>query len=187
MAAVVMFSADKFVWIDETGCDKRDQVRKLGYALQGECPVYHRLFHQGQRISIIAALTTEGVVSTEIIKGTVDGNKFTDFIQGKIIPEMMPFDGENSKSVVILDNCSIHHVLEVETSLKQAGILVYYLPPYSPDLNPAEELFSYFKYYLKQHDEVLQCMEDPVPLIQDAFDSVTPEKCLGWIKHSGYM
>jgi len=70
--------------------------------------------------------------------------------------------------------------------LKQTGILVYYLPPYIPDLNPAEE-FSYFKYLLKQHDELLQCMEDPVLLIQDAFDSLTPQKCLGWIRHSGYM
>ena len=123
------------------------------------------MFHRGQRISsIIAALTTEGVVSTEITKGTVDGNKFTEFVHGKIITEMMPFDGENSKSIVILDNCSIYHVLEDETSLKQAGILVYYLPPYSPDLNPAEELFSYFKYYLKDHDEILQCMEDPVKM-----------------------
>ena len=40
-----MFSADKFVWIDKSGCDKRDQIRKLGYALQGERPVYNRLFH----------------------------------------------------------------------------------------------------------------------------------------------
>ena len=59
---------------------------------------------------------------------------------------MMPFDGENSKSIAILDNCSIHHVTEVEAALKQAKIFVYYLPPYSPDLNPAEELFSHFKY-----------------------------------------
>ena len=55
-----------------------------------------------------------------------------------VIPEMMPFDGENSKSIAILDNCSIHHVSEVEAAFKQAGIFVYYLPPYSPDLNPLE-------------------------------------------------
>ena len=104
MAAVLMFSADKFIWIDETGCDKRNQIRNLGYALQGERPMYHRLLHRGQRISVIAALSTEGVVSTEITKGTVDGNKFTEFVEGKSIPEMMPFDGENSKSIAILDS-----------------------------------------------------------------------------------
>ena len=155
MAAVLMFSSDKFVWIDETGCDRRDHVRNLGYALQGERPVCHRVLHRGQRISIITALTTEGVIANEIIKGTVDGAKFTNFVQGKLIPEMMPFDGDNPRSIAILDNCSVHHVSEVESSFKQAGILVYYLLPYSPDMNPAEELFSYFKYYLKCHDEIL--------------------------------
>ena len=132
-------------------------------------------------------MSTEDVVCTEITKRTVDGNKFTEFVQGKLIPEMMPFDGENPKSIAILDNCSIHHVLEVEAAFKQAGIFVYYLLPYSPDMNPVEELFSYFKYYLKNHDNILQCMDDPLPLIQDAFDSVTAESCLGWIRHSGYM
>ena len=48
-----------------------------------------------------------------------------------------------------MDNCSIHHIQEVKNILLQAGILLLYLPPYSPDLNPAKELFSYVKYYLK--------------------------------------
>ena len=43
-------------------------------------------------------MSTVGLISTEIIKGTVDGGKFTEFVQGKLIPEMIPFDGENSKS-----------------------------------------------------------------------------------------
>ena len=94
-------------------------------------------YYTEDRISVIAALSTEGVVATEITHGTVDGTKFVNFIQGKLIPEMMPFDGENSKSIAILDNCSIHHVAEVEAAFKEAGILVFYLPPYSPDLNPA--------------------------------------------------
>ena len=100
LASALMFSADKFVWIDESGCDKRDQIRKLGYALQGEHPVYNR-FHRGQRISVIAAMFTVGVISTEIIKGTVDGgNKFTEFVQGKLIPEMMPFDGNQLQYLI---------------------------------------------------------------------------------------
>ncbi len=187
MAEAQMFDGDKFVWVDETGSDKRDQVRKLGYALRGERPVYHRLLHRGQRISTIAAVATDGIVSIEVTKGTVDGETFADFVRGKLIPEMLPFDGENPKSIVVLDNCSIHHITEVENLFQMAGILVLFLPPYSPDFNPAEELFSYIKYYLKNHDEVLQAMEDPVPLIQAAFDSVTADKCVGWIKHSGYM
>ena len=69
----------------------------------------------------------------------------------------------------------------------EAGILVLFLPPYSPDLNPAEELFSSVKYYLKEHDEILQAMDDPLHLLKAAFENTTPEKCIGWIQHSGYF
>ena len=68
----------------------------------------------------------------------------------------------------------------------EAGVLVLFLPPYSPDLNPAEEMFSSIKYYLKDHDEILQIMDDPIQLLKAAFESATSEKCLGWITHSGY-
>ncbi len=59
---------------------------------------------------------------------------------------MNSFDGTSSKSVIVLDNCSIHHVPEVIKLLEDAGILVMFLPPYSPDFNPIEETFSSVKY-----------------------------------------
>lgn len=186
MAEVQMYDAQKFVWVDETGCDRRDQVRKFGYALRGQRPVYHRLLHRGNRISAIAAIAHDGVIALDLTQGTVDGSRFVDYVRGQLIPEMLPFDGENPHSILVLDNCAIHHVREVTQLLQEAGILLFFLPPYSPDFNPAEELFSYIKYYLKDHDEVLQAMDDPIPLLKTAFDSVTSDKCSGWIKHSGY-
>ena len=62
----------------------------------------------------------------------------------------MPFDGTNPHSVVVLDNCSIHHCADVEATLRDIGVLVHYLPPYSPDLNPIEEAFSEVKTKLKR-------------------------------------
>lgn len=185
-AEVQLYSKEQLVWIDETGCDRRDQVRKFGYALRGERPVYHRLLHRGQRISAIAALASSGLVAVDLTKGTVDGEKFMDFVRGSLIPEMLPFDGQNPRSIAILDNCSIHHVELALDLFREAGVLVLFLLPYSPDLNPAEEMFSFIKYYLKDHDEILQIMDDPIPLLKTAFESVTPENCLGWIMHSGY-
>ena len=101
------------------------------------------------------------------------------------IPEMQPFDGSSPQSVLVLDNCSVHHVSGATDLLREAGILVVFLLPYSPDLNPAEELFSAVKYYLMELDEILQAMRDPTPLIKSAFDSISPEQCKGWINHSG--
>ena len=85
-----------------------------------------------------------------------------------------------------MDNCAIHHVSAALKIMKDARILVMFLPPYSPDLNPTEELFSSVKYYLKQYDELLQTASDPKPIIKAAFNTITTQDCLGWIHHSGY-
>ena len=68
-----------------------------------------------------------------------------------------------------MDSCSVHHVNEVREVLRQAGILALFLPPYSPDLNPLEEAFSYIKQYLRKHDELLQAIRDPTDVIMQAF------------------
>lgn len=112
--------------------------------------------------------------------------KFFDYVRGSLIPEMLPFDGENPKSIAVLDNCSIHHVRHVIQLFKDAGILVLFLPPYSPDFMPIEKTFSFVKYYLKDHDDLWQSMNDPTILIQAAFDSVTSSQCYGWISSCGY-
>ena len=81
-----------------------------------------------------------------------------------------------------MDNCSVHHSQEVKDLVRDAGILVLYSPPYSPDYNPIEELFSYAKYYLKEHD-VLSAV---TLILKSAFDNVTSNQFNGWITHSGY-
>ena len=142
------YQPEQFVWVDESGCDKRDHIRKFGYALRGEPPVCHRFLHRGQRISMITALSTTGIVANEIIKGTVNGETFLDFVHGSLIPNMLPFDGANPSSIVVMDNCSVHHVQPVLDAFDQAGIVVFFLPPYSPDMIPVENVFSYIKCYL---------------------------------------
>ena len=186
MAEMQFFNVDQIVWLDETGSDNRDHIRKMGYAMRGDRPVYHRILHRGKRISAIAAMCSDGVIALELQEGTYNGDKFIEFITGTLIPQMSQFDGSSSRSVLVMDNCAIHHVSTALKIMKDAGVLVIFLPPYSPDLNPAEELFSLVKYYLRQHDDILQAVNDPKPIIRAAFDSVTGQDCLGWIHHSGY-
>ena len=61
----------------------------------------------------------------------------------------MPFNGTNPHSVVVVDNCSIHHCDEVLTTLRDIGVIVHFLRPYSPDFNPIEEVFSEVKTQLR--------------------------------------
>ena len=104
--------------------------------------------------------------------GTVDGQTF-DFLWGTLIPRMRPFNGSIPNSVVIMDNCSVHHIQEVKQLLNKVGILVLFLPPYSPDLNPIEEAFDYVKSYLKKHDVLLQSGAPLPTIVEAAFESIT--------------
>ena len=108
LAEVLQYPHEFFVWVDETGSDNRNQVRKFGYALRGLPPVYHRFLVRGTRISTILAMSSEGVVTYEMITGTTNGETFFDFIRGSLIPCMQPFPAPGS--ILVMDNCSIHHI-----------------------------------------------------------------------------
>ena len=75
------------------------------------------------------------------------------FVENILLPHLLPFNGINLRSIVVMDNASIHHVEEVTDLIEvQAGAKVCYLPPYSPDLNPVEGIFSQVKSIMKQND-----------------------------------
>ena len=186
MAQSFLFNVDQFVWIDETGSDARDQSRKYGYALQGQAPVVHRFLSRGTRTNAITAICSSGLVSLELTTSTINQEVFFDYVRRSLIPNMMPFDGINPRSIAIMDNFSVHHVSEVLDLFHQARILVLFLPPYSPDLNPIEEAFSFVKSYLRRHDSLLQAIPNPLDVIRSAFYSITADHCQSWIHHSGY-
>ena len=77
-----------FLWLDETGTDKRDQLHKYGYALRGVTPTYHRLLARGTRINAIACISLEGITALQLVKGSVNGDIFFDFVRGDLIPNM---------------------------------------------------------------------------------------------------
>ena len=92
--------------------------------------------------------------------------------------------GSNTNSIVIMGNVSIHHVNGVVVLLETLGVLVFYLLPYSPELNPIEELFSKVKPYLKATENHLN--ETLETLLLMAFSSITVNDCISWINHAGY-
>lgn len=168
IADICCYSKEMIVWVDETGSDKRNLLRQYGYSLRGERAVCPRMLVRGKRVSTIAAMSLTEIVGLEITTETVNGDNFCDFVKGTLIPNMHPYDGCNPRSVVVMDNCSVHHVEEVKNLLDEAGIVLLYLPPYSPDFNPIETAFSYVK---QQHDSVAAAISDPRSLVQAAFNS----------------
>ena len=132
----------------------------------------------------MVAMSSDGVETYELTTGSTNGDKFVDFVRGSLIPITQPFP--DTHSIVIMDNCSVHHVQAVKDLFDSSGVLLMYLPPYSPDFNPIEELFSYLKYYLKQHEDLVQVLPDPIPIIEAGLNSVSSTHCNGWINDSGY-
>lgn len=114
---------------------------------------------------------------------------FCDFIERNLLPNLLPFDGTNSNSIVILDNASIHHTKRVVELINSVGALVHFLPPYTPHLNPIEELFSKVKSCMKENETaILQADNDTLEdIILTAFSLVTSEDCYGWCMHAGYL
>ena len=90
-------------------------------------------------MSRLAFMSVNGLLDVSIVKGTTDGDTFYDFVQKQLLPQLFPFDGVNPHSVVIMDNCSVHHVQETVSKIEGVGAIVQLLPPYSLDLNPIEE------------------------------------------------
>lgn len=177
---VSLYEPHMIVFVDESGSDRRDTLRKYGYSLRGKTPKSCQFLSRGERINVIAGMTTEGIQALKIIRRTVDGSLFTDFVEQLLVPILNPFNGTSSNSVVIMDNCSIHHVSGIESLITQTGALLHYLPPYSPDLNPIEECFSKVKGCLKD-SEVSTDLETA---ILASFTHVTSSDCQGWIKDS---
>ncbi len=130
-------------------------------------------------------MTVHGVLDLKVVQETVTGEVFIDFIERLLLPHLMVFDGYNPNSVVILDNCSVHHVSGVADAITDVGAFVHFLPPYSPDLNPIEMLFSKVKLMIRQMELELSASADIESIVLSAFSCVTAEDCAAWIKSCG--
>ena len=126
-------------------------------------------------------MSVQGPLECTIVEGGVSGEVFKTFLEEKLNPLLQLFNGANANSIIVMDNATIHHVDGVVELLENLGILVYFLPPYSPDLNPIE-LFSEIKSYLQANEHTVH--EDLETLLLMTFSSATAEDCQGWIRHA---
>ena len=173
------------VFIDETGADNRDCMRRFGYSLCGKPARAQKLLWRGNRVSAIVAMSQTGVLDCHVTTGTVDADVFDHFVRDSLSTVVQAFDGVNPNSVIVLDNASIHHVDKVVQSLKNTGVMVHFLPPYCPDLNPVEEAFSKVKSILKSNEGAMDYLDTKTAVLT-AINSITEHDCKQWIMHAGY-
>ena len=180
-----VYSPEMLVFVDETGADLRNTIRRYGYSIRGKPMTNQVMLVRGERVSAIACISISGLLDVMTVKGTTNGDDFYRFVQAYLLPHLMPFNGVNPHSVVVLDNCSIHHVAEITRSIEDVGALVHFLPPYSPDFNPIEETFSKVKSVLKSTEIQMPHATDVEDLLLASFTQVTQDDCEGWVSHSG--
>ncbi len=176
------------IWIDESGCDKRNCLRKRAYSARGMTPQDHQLLVRGTRYSAIPIMSMDGIHDVTLFEGNVNGERFESFVRNCLLPILKPFNWTNKHSVVVMDNASIHHIDSIVDLIQnQAGARLVFLPPYSPDLNPLEEVFSQVKSIVKKNCSLFQISSSPRVLLSLAFTMVTSEDCKSYITHSGYL
>ena len=107
MVQVESMSANTFIWVDETGSDKQNALRKYAYSLQGVTPINYCLYTSGRQISAISAISTRGVEDVYLPEGGVSNDTFCDFIEKCLLPVLMPFNGSNPRSIVVIDTRAV--------------------------------------------------------------------------------
>ena len=105
---VSVYSPEMFVFVDETGADRRNTLRKYGYSMRRRPALNHSFLIRGERIPAIACISLHGLLDVKTVKGTSSGDTFYDFVQENLLPHLI-----NPHSVVVLDNCAIYHMAEV--------------------------------------------------------------------------
>ena len=101
-------------------------------------------FSRGSNISVLAAMRTDGVTAWQAYDGAVNGERFLEFVETRLGPTLRPGD------VIVLDNVRFHHMQAVREAVHRRGARLVFIPAYHPELNAAEELFSYLKTALRR-------------------------------------
>ena len=179
--ADIITNPDMLMFIDEAAHNRHTSGRRKGWAPLGRHCIQHRPFVRGQRLSILPVLTTEGIITHDIIPGSVTTERFIQFLQELVIPLTNPYPGP--RSVLILNNCNIHHSGKIRALVEdEAMCKLIFLPPYSPDLNPIEQAFSSIKAYLLRHWD-----DFSLSVVDSACHNITPDMAWNFIRSSGYV
>jgi len=167
----------RWVWIDETGSHlgftPRFSRAPRGQRAHGSAPR-----NRGKNRTLITALTLAGTGPGLILEGALDGAAFDAYITHLLAPTLQP------GQIVVADNLKAHHRERARAAIEARGADLWFLPSYSPDLNPIEEAFSKLKTLLRR--AAARTHEALVAAIWAALAAITPHDAASWFTHCGY-
>ncbi len=174
-ARLAQVDHSRLVFLDETGA-KTNMTRLYARAKKGVRAVDYAPHGHWSTTTLVAALSAQGAVAPMVLDGPMDRFSFEAYVEQVLVPALAP------GSIVVMDNLSSHKSPAIAQMLRAAGAELWYLPPYSPDLNPIELMWSKVKTALRRAEARTQ--EALFDAIADALEDVTPEQSRNFFKHS---
>ena len=167
----------RLVFLDETWV-KTNMTRTRGRAPAGERLLAKVPHGHWKTTTFLAALRTTGLTAPLVVDGALNGDIFRAYVEQHLARTLRPGD------IVVMDNLNVHKVAGVRTAIESCGAELWLLPPYSPDLNPIETVFSKFKHLLRGLGErTVDALWRACGQVIDAFSE---SECRNHIRHCGY-
>jgi len=174
----------RLVFIDETSVSTTI-TRLYGRAPRGERLIQKVLHGNWKTVTFIAALRNNRVTAPFVLEGAMNGETFKAYVEQFLAPTLKKGD------IVFMDNASVHMVEGVEEAIEARGAILFYLPAYSPDLNPIEQFFAKLKsmlrkiaaYSLKQ---AAYTVDSLCVAIASSLTKISRSECSAYLTNSGY-
>ena len=129
-------------------------------------------------MTFLAALRHDRIDAPWVYDGPIDGDSFKTYVTTVLVPTLAPGD------IVIMDNLGSHKGKAVRDAIRGAGAKLFFLPPYSPDLNPIEQVFAKLKHLMRKAAE--RSVDATWRRIGTLLDAFTPTECANYLVNSGY-
>jgi transposase len=168
----------RFIFIDESGA-KTNMARLRARAPVGERAASKEPAGHWATTTMIGAVRLSGPCATLAVEGATDAEVFRTYVEQVLVAELQAGD------VVVMDNLQPHKASAVRAAIQAAGASLLYLPPYSPDFNPIENMWSKIKQWLRS--VAARTFDSLCDAIAAALRAVTPDDCCGFFRHCGYL
>ena len=172
-----MIDHQRFIFIDESGA-KTNMTRLYGRAFDGQRVCDDVPHGHWCSTTMVSAIGLTGPKAPFVFRGAMNAEAFRIYTERVLVPELQPGD------IVVLDNLSSHKDIQAREMIESVGAEIWDLPPYSPDFNPIELMWSKVKAFLRKAKARTE--QALIQAIGDALRSITPDDCAGWFKHCGY-
>jgi transposase len=167
----------RLVFIDETWATS-NMSRRYGRSQRGRRLVAKVPQGHWMTTTFVAALRYDGLTAPTVVDGAMNGATFLAYVEQQLVPTLKQDD------LVVLDNLSAHKVAGVREAIEGAGAKLVYLPPYSPDFNPIELVFSKLKWLIRS--AALRTVDALWSFLGKAIDVFPADECTRYLRHCGY-